>query len=329
MRDVAHTRLSILDLAPVSVGQSVSEALRNTLALAEYADRWGYHRYWLAEHHNMDGVAASATAVLIGQVAALTRRIRVGAGGVMLPNHTPQTVAEQFGTLEILYPGRIDLGLGRSPGGDYATMEALRVDMIKASREFPERVRDLLQCLTRRSGPAFSAPPGEGANVPVWLLGSSLVSARLAAELGLPYAFAAQFAPARLQEALALYRERFQPSDYQPRPRVIVAAPVVAADTDEQARHLARSMYRRTLDWARGESGQLKPPSTELDWSDTERAVVEEHYVEAIIGGPDTVRTGLQDLLIRTEANELLIHTDTYDFKDRLRSYEIVSQIKS
>jgi luciferase family oxidoreductase group 1 len=333
MRTLAKTRLSVLDLAPVTTDQQVSDALRNTLALAEQADLWGYHRYWLSEHHNMDGVAASATAVLVGQVAAVTRRIRVGAGGVMLPNHTPHAVAGQFGTLEVLYPGRIDLGVGRSPGGDYATMEALRVDMIKASRAFPERVRELLDLLEHGQGPTLNAPPfaqapGAGSDVPVWLLGSSLISARLAAELGLPYAFAAHFAPARLREAIATYREQFQPSARQPRPRVIVAVPVMAADTQEKAEHLMGSLYQKALALGRGESSRLGPPPQSLDWTPQEQQAAEEQYAEAIVGGPEHVRTGLQTLLAATDADELLIHTETYDFRDRLRSYEIVWQAK-
>lgn len=333
MRTLAKTRLSILDFAPVTAGQSVGEALRNTLTLAEQADRWGYHRYWLSEHHNMDGVAASATAVLIGQVAAATHRIRVGAGGVMLPNHTPQYVAEQFGTLEILYPGRIDLGIGRSPGGDYATMEALRVNMITASREFPERVRELLALFDEGTESAlntqpFTRAPGEGLSVPIWMLGSSLISARLAAELGLPYAFAAHFSPARLHEAIAAYREYFKPSLHQPRPRVIVAVPVMAADTRSRAKRLMHSLYQKALDLGRGRSSRLKPPPETMEWTPQERLAVEDQYAAAIIGGPDEVRAGLQKLLESTQADELLIHTETYDFKERLRSYEIVWQAK-
>jgi luciferase family oxidoreductase group 1 len=333
MRTLAKTRLSILDLVPVTTGQAVGDALRNALALAEQADQWGYHRYWLSEHHNMDGVAASATAVLIGQIAAVTHRIRVGAGGIMLPNHTPQTVAEQFGTLETLYPGRIDLGVGRSPGGDYATMEALRVNMITASREFPERVRELLALLEEEKDSAFKAAPftrapGERLNVPVWMLGSSLISARLAAELGLPYAFAAHFSPARLHEAVAAYREHFQPSPCYPRPQVIVAVPVMAADTRLRAERLMHSLYQKALDLGRGQSNRLRPPPERMGWTPQERLAIEDQYAAAIVGNPEEVRSGLQKLLESTQADELLIHTETYDFKERLRSYEIVWQAK-
>ena len=322
--------LSMLDLVPARQGGSVAEAMKEAVALARHVEQLGFRRYWLAEHHNMDGIASAATAVLIGHVAGQTSRIRVGSGGVMLPNHAPLVVAENFGTLATLYPGRIDLGLGRAPGADRATMRALRRDLAGNGDDFPELVAELRALLApAQPGRAVRAMPGEGTEVPVWLLGSSLFSAQLAAQLGLPYAFAAHFAPRMMLQAARLYRELFRPSAVLDRPHLMLGVPVVAADSDDEARGLFTSTQQRVLALMRGESLRLRPPVADMTplWADHEKASVDAFLAEAVVGGPDTVRRGLASLVERTGADELMVVTDIHDFALRLRSCRIVAEV--
>ncbi len=322
--------LSMLDLVPVRQGGSVADALQEAVALARHVEALGFGRYWLAEHHNMDGIASSATAVLIGHVAGHTSRIRVGSGGVMLPNHAPLVVAENFGTLATLYPGRVDLGLGRAPGADRATMRALRRDLAGNGDDFPEQVAELRALLApAQPGQAVRAMPGEGTEVPVWLLGSSLFSAQLAAQLGLPYAFAAHFAPRMMLQAARLYRELFRPSAVLDRPHLMLGVPVIAADSDDEARGLFTSTQQRVLALMRGQSLRLRPPVADMTplWADHEKASVDAFLAEAVVGGPDTVRRGLASLVERTGADELMVVTDIHDFALRLRSCRIVAEV--
>jgi luciferase family oxidoreductase group 1 len=319
---------SILDLASVKEGGTFSETFRNSVDLARHAEEWGYTRFWMAEHHNMAGIASAATSVLIGHVAGATKSIRVGSGGVMLPNHPSMVIAEQFGTLEALYPGRIDLGVGRAPGSDQLTARALGRDM-HAADHFPEQVRELLDFLGPRAYQAkVTAIPGVDSNVPVWLLGSSTFSAQLAALIGLPFAFAAHFAPRMLHEALRLYRENFQPSKWMEKPYAMVGIPVVAAESDAEAQFLATSMYQRILRLHRGHPILIPPPIESMDgkWNEFERHGVESHLGAAIIGGPETVREKLARFVTATGCDEIMIATDVYDHEKRVRSYEIVSQ---
>ena len=321
--------LSILDLAPIVAGSNATEALRNTLDLAQHAEAWGYRRYWLAEHHNMDGLACSATAVLIGHIAAGTQHIRVGSGGVMLPNHAPLVVAEQFGTLATLYPGRIDLGLGRAPGTDQATMRALRRSLAGADEDrFAQDVLELQVYLGDESG-AVRAIPGQGTQVPIWLLGSSLYSAQLAAYLGLPFAFASHFAPDLLLQALEVYRSNYRPSARWPAPHAMVAANVVAADHNEEADFLFTSLQQRFLGMRRGVRGPLPQPVSSMAglWSDSERAAVQQMLAVSVVGGPQRVAQGLAELQRHTGANELIIAGAVHNHAKRLRSYEILSQV--
>lgn len=329
MVDLARPLFSVLDLAPVKQGGSIAESFQNTLDLARRVEQWGYTRFWLAEHHNMAGIASAATAVLIGYVAGGTTTLRVGSGGIMLPNHAPLVVAEQFGTLETLYPGRIDLGLGRAPGTDGATVRALRRDPNSAA-DFPEQVHELLAYLGPVSpGQIVQAVPGAGTNVPVWLLGSSTFSAQLAAALGLPFAFAGHFAPQDMQEALFLYRRRFQPSPRLDKPYAMVGIPVIAAETDQQAQRFATTPALKFLQLIRGEPFLLAPPVDSMDsiWSPRERALVRMKLAAQIVGGPETIRKKLTDFLQQTQADELMISSDFYHHADRLRSYEIIADI--
>ena len=324
---------SILDLASVASGKTAGDAFKNTLNLAKAAEKLGYNRYWLAEHHNLAGVASSATAVLIGYVAANTNKIRVGSGGIMLPNHAPLIIAEQFGTLESLYPGRIDLGLGRAPGTDGATMRALRRDIARTGHDFPELLAELLGYLAPpKEGQTVKAQPGQGLdNIPIWLLGSSDFSARLSAELGMPFAFASHFAPEELWNAIAIYRRYFRPSKSLAKPYLMIGVPVIAADTEREAQRLATTSYQRFLGLVRGQSVMLKPPVESMDglWSPYEKAAVAQRLEIAAFGSADTVRAKLEKLVTMTGADELMIVTDTYSFEERLRSYEIVSQFNS
>jgi luciferase family oxidoreductase group 1 len=319
-------RFSVLDLAPVREGGSIAEAYRNTIDLARHTEEWGYTRFWLAEHHNMPGIASAATAVLIGHVASATSTIRVGSGGVMLPNHAALVIAEQFGTLEALYPGRIDLGVGRAPGSDAAASRALRYN--KAEEDFPRQVAELLAYLGPAGpGQRLVAYPGAGANVPVWLLGSTTYSAQLAARLGLPFAFASHFAPALLMQAVETYREEFTPSPHLEKPYFVTGVPLVAAETDAEARKLATSALQRHLKLIRGQPIFVPPPVETMDglWTEQERFLVESRLAVAAIGGPETVQRRLGLIVRETGADELIFTSDLYDHSCRLRSFEIAA----
>jgi luciferase family oxidoreductase group 1 len=322
--------ISVLDLSPIVAGSDARQALQNTLDLARHAETWGYNRYWLAEHHNMVGIASAATSVVIGHVAAGTSRIRVGAGGIMLPNHPPLVIAEQFGTLESLFPGRIDLGLGRAPGTDRVTIHALRRDPMAADT-FPRDVVELQSYFRdAHPGQAVRAVPGAGLRVPIWLLGSSTFSAQLAASLGLPFAFASHFAPDQMHDALELYRTGYQPSAEHPTPHAMLGLSVVAADSDAEAQRLATSLQQQFLALQRGRPVQLQPPVDSMDglWAEWERSAVQRTLRRAIVGGPETVRRGLAAFIEQTKADELMITSHIYDHTARLRSYEIVAAIR-
>jgi luciferase family oxidoreductase group 1 len=319
--------LSILDLAPIVEGATAADAVRNSLDLARRAERRGYRRVWLAEHHNAEGIASAATAVLIAHVAAGTETIRVGAGGVMLPNHSPLVIAEQFGTLAVLHPGRIDLGLGRAPGTDRRTMAALRRDH-PGSDTFPQDVLELQAYLAdAEPGRAVRAIPGEGTKVPLWILGSSLYGAQLAAALGLPYAFASHFAPDALLPALHVYRERFRPSEQLAEPYAMVAANVVAADDDAEARRLFTSAQQTFTNMLRRRRGRLPPPIDDIEsfWTPEEKAHVSQMLGRSFVGSPDTVRAGLEAFAEETEADELIVASAIHDHAARLRSYELLA----
>ncbi len=318
--------LSVLDLAPVPQGSTPGDALCNARDLAQHAERLGYRRYWLAEHHNMIGIASAATAVVVGFVAGGTSTIRVGSGGVMLPNHSPMIIAEQFGTLESLYPGRIDLGLGRAPGTDQRTLRALRRSPSSAD-EFPQDVLELQALLGPvQPGQAVQAVPGAGTNVPLWILGSSTYGAQLAAMLGLPYAFASHFAPDALHQALAVYRARFEPGQIE-RPHAMVGVNVIAADTDAEARRLFTSAQQSFVNMFRGTRGKLLPPIDDIEayWSPVEKAQASGMLQCSIVGGPETIRRGLAEFLEQTGADELMVASAIWDHGARKRSYEILA----
>jgi luciferase family oxidoreductase group 1 len=322
--------VSVLDLVGMHTGEPAASAIARSVDLAQHVERLGYTRFWLAEHHSIEGLACSATPVLIGHVAAATKTIRVGSGGVMLPNHAPLVVAEQFGTLAALFPGRIDLGLGRAPGGDFQTMRALRRDLHQTGEDFPELLEELRSYLgLEKPGQAVKAIPGQGSNVPITLLGSSGFSAQLAATLGLPFAFAAHFAPEYLYAAARLYRQSFRPSEVLRKPYMIVAVQVIAAETDAEARRLFTTPQQRFLRLIRNQPVELLPPvdSMEPVWNDLERAAVESKLSAAIVGSKGTVKAGLEKLVVEIFADEVIIVTDTYDHADRLRSYEHVANI--
>ncbi|MBB3932783.1 luciferase family oxidoreductase group 1 [Kaistia hirudinis] len=332
MPTLADTPLSVLDLAPVRQGGTISDAFVNSVALARHVEALGYKRFWLAEHHNMPGIASSATAVLIGHIAGATSTIRVGSGGVMLPNHAPIIIAEQFGTLEALYPGRIDLGLGRAPGTDPLTTRALRRDLADDENAFPRNVQELLALLAPAGElQRVRAVPGSGSNVPVWLLGSSTFSAQLSGMLGLPFAFASHFAPQRLMEAIEVHRHFFKPSEYLDKPHVMVGLPVIAAESDERANYLATTTFQRLINLVRGRPTVLVPPVESMDglWDEREEAYVGTHLGVAVIGGPETVKRRLEDFVQQTGADELIITSDFYDPVDRLRSFEIIMEAKN
>lgn len=332
MRSLQDTKFSILELAPIRDDKTIEFSLRHALELAQHAEKLGYDRFWLAEHHNMDGIASSATAVLLGFIAAHTQRIRLGSGGIMLPNHAPLVVAEQFGTLATLYPDRIELGLGRAPGTDQVTMRALRRGHQETEDQFPRDVVEILQYFKApQVGQKIIATPGQNTHVPVWLLGSSLFSAQLAAKLGLPYSFASHFAPRMLGQAIELYRENFEPSEYLDKPYVSMGVPVVVASTDEEAQFLATSAYQRVLGLIRGESLKLKPPVTSMQglWNTAEQLSVENFYTMAQIGSVETVRSGLQKLLDTYEVDEFIFTCDVYDTVKRLDSFTQLMQVKS
>ncbi|QEL13929.1 LLM class flavin-dependent oxidoreductase [Limnoglobus roseus] len=330
MKSLSDVPLSVLDLCPVREGGTAAESFRESLDLARTAERCSYRRYWVAEHHGLPGVASAATAVVIAHLAAGTSRIRVGSGGVMLPNHAPLVIAEQFGTLAALHPGRIDLGLGRAPGGDARTYRALRRNL-NGGDAFPQDVRELMAYF-RPGGPGngVHAVPGEGLDVPVWLLGSSDFSARLAAELGLPFAFASHFAPDSLHQAIALYHRHFEPSESLAQPYVMVAANAVAADTDREASRLFTSVQQQFLNLVRGSPGQFPPPVDSMDsrWTLVERAHVERMTRCSAVGSPDTVRWRLEGILAETNADELILTTPLYDHATRLRSVELVAGLR-
>ena len=322
------TSLSVLDLAPVPQGFTPADALRNTLDLARHAEAWGYNRYWVAEHHNMVGIASAATSVVIGYIAGGTRTIRVGAGGIMLPNHSPLVIAEQFGTLASLYPGRIDLGLGRAPGTDQRTLLALRRDPASSER-FPQDVLELQALLGPvQPGQFLQAVPGADTNVPLWILGSSLFGAQLAAMLGLPYAFASHFAPDALMRALQVYRENFKPSEQADKPYAMVGVNVIAADSDEEARHLFTSPQQAFTNLFRGTRGKLLPPIDDIEsyWSPSEKIQASNMLQCSIVGSRRTVREGLARLIDHTGADELMVAAAIYDHGARLRSYEILAE---
>jgi luciferase family oxidoreductase group 1 len=322
--------LSILDLSPITEGSDAAQSFRNTLDLAQHGERWGYNRFWLAEHHGMPGIASAATAVLIGHVATGTSRIRVGAGGIMLPNHSPLVIAEQFGTLESLFPGRIDLGLGRAPGSDQITARALRRNLASDPDEFPQDVVELMDYLSPEQKRPVRAVPGAGLNIPIWILGSSLFGAQLAASLGLPYAFASHFAPAQMVQAITLYRSLFRPSPQLGKPYVMLGFNVFAADTDEEAKYRATSMQQAFVNLRSGRPSRLPPPVD--DYMDRigpqEKALLDQVLSCSAIGSPETVSRQLQAFIERTGADELMITSQIFDHAVRLRSYEITADIR-
>jgi len=321
---------SVLDLSPILAGSDAAQSFRNTLDLARHAEAWGYKRYWLAEHHNMPGVASAATAVVIGHVAAGTKTIRVGAGGVMLPNHAPLVIAEQFGTLASLFPGRIDLGLGRAPGTDQLTARALRRNLASDVDQFPQDVVELMGFfLPEQPGQAIRAVPGAGLDVPVWILGSSLFGAQLAAALGLPFAFASHFAPSQMDHAMRIYRDRFTPSETLSEPYVMLGYNVFAADTDEEARLLRTSVMQAFVNLRSGRPSPLQPPDAgfESTLSPPEREQIAHMQSCSAVGAPEAVKAQMAAFIARTGANELMITSQIFDHQARLRSYEIAAQV--
>ncbi|HEV2504846.1 MAG TPA: LLM class flavin-dependent oxidoreductase [Mesorhizobium sp.] len=324
------TDLSVLDLSPVGEGSTPGQSLANTLDLARHAERLGYKRYWLAEHHNMPGIASAATAVVIAHVAAGTRTIRVGAGGIMLPNHAPLVIAEQFGTLAALHPGRIDLGLGRAPGTDMMTARALRRNLDAGVDNFPRDVVELMAYFEpAEEGQRIRAVPGEGENVPVWILGSSLYGAQLAAMLGLPYAFASHFAPAELDHALEVYRTRFEPSQHLDKPRVMLGINVIAAPTDTEARLLFTSLQQAFVNLRSGRPGRLPPPveNFDRDLDPVARTMLNQALSCAVVGSPETVRQGVESFIARTGADELMVTAQVFDHAARVRSFEMLADV--
>ncbi len=322
------TKFSVLDLAPIVEGSSAGRALTNTLDLARHAEAWGYTRYWLAEHHNMQGIASSATAVVIGHVAQGTRSIRVGSGGIMLPNHAPIVIAEQFGTLEALFPGRIDLGLGRAPGTDQQTSMALRRTLQGDIDEFPRDVMELKHYLAPpKENQRVHAVPGGGAEVPIWMLGSSLYGAQLAALLGLPFAFASHFAPAAMMQAIDIYRTRFEPSAQQEGPYVMLGFNVCAAETDDEARFLRTSATQSFLKLRSGTPGRLPPPVEGLELTPGQQKMLDEMRSASAVGSAETITKTIDDFLVKTGADELIISCQIYEHSKRLRSYEIISEV--
>ncbi len=320
--------LSVLDLSPIVEGGTAAEAFRNTLDLAQHAERWGYKRFWVAEHHNMPGIASAATAVLIGHVGAGTSSIRIGAGGIMLPNHAPLQVVEQFGTLESLFPGRVDLGLGRAPGTDHAAAYALRRTLQANPDEFPRDVVEVIDFFRdAEPGQPVRAVPGAGLRVPIWILGSSLFGAQLAAALGLPFAFASHFAPRLLTQAIEVYRTRFQPSEHLERPYVMLGVNVFAAETDAEARRLFTSLQQAFVNLRSGRPGPLPPPLDDYDQRLTpmERQMIMEMLACSFVGAPDNVRRGLEAFVAQTGADELMIASQIHDHAARLRSYELAA----
>ncbi|WP_162147109.1 LLM class flavin-dependent oxidoreductase [Acinetobacter tjernbergiae] len=332
MKSLRDIKFSILELAPVRDDKSIEFSLRHALELAQYAENLGYERFWLAEHHNMDGIASSATAVLLGFIAAHTQKIRLGSGGIMLPNHAPLVVAEQFGTLATLYPNRFELGLGRAPGTDPLTMRALRRGRQETEEQFPQDVMEILQYFKApQPNQKIIATPGQNTHVPVWLLGSSLFSAQLAAKLGLPYSFASHFAPRMLGQAIEIYRDNFQASEYLDKPYVSMGVPTVVAATDDEAQYLATSSYQRILNLIRGHSLKLKPPieSTQGLASSAEQMAIQNFYAMAQIGSPETVKTGLNKIANQYDVDEFIFTCDIYDTQKRLENFSLLMDIKN
>jgi luciferase family oxidoreductase group 1 len=332
MKTLAHTPLSILDLAKIPANGSIAEAYANSRKTAQLAESLGYKRFWLAEHHSLEGIASAATSILIAHIAEHTKTIRVGSGGIMLPNHAPLVIAEQFGTLASLYPGRIDLGLGRAPGADRQTMRALRRDFSQHGADFEDSIAELLTYFEpAEPGQKLKAIPGAGIEMPIYILGSSLFSAQLAARMGRPYAFAGHFAPAAMMQAFDIYRSQFQPSAVLEKPYVMAGLPVLAAETDEQARFLATSVQQTFLALIRGDRTFTRPPVTDMDslWSQNEKMAVDSMLGLLITGSPHRVREGLDAFIQATGADELILTSDAYDPKDRLKSFEFIAQAKN
>ncbi|WP_420488226.1 LLM class flavin-dependent oxidoreductase [Gottfriedia acidiceleris] len=331
-KNLSEITLSVLDLAPVVEGSTPADAFKNSLDLAQHAEKWGYHRYWFAEHHNMPAVASSATSVVIGHIASGTSTIRVGSGGIMLPNHAPLVIAEQFGTLESLHPGRVDLGLGRAPGSDMSTTRALRRDL-RSHEDFPAQLEELRNYFNPPGGLGsltVQAVPGEGLNIPIWLLGSSGFSAQLAAELGLPFAFAAHFAPDYTVQAMQLYHNNFKPSDVLDEPYAMIGLNVVVADTDQEAKRLFTTQQQSFLNLVRGgKPALLKPPVDDMDeiWSPFEKETLENQMKLSAIGTIDTVTEKLQTVLNITKADEIMVNGSVFDHAARLYSYELLSKV--
>lgn len=322
--------LSILDLSPICEGSDASQSFRNSLALAQHGEKFGYTRYWLAEHHGMPGIASAATAVLLAHIGAGTKTIRIGAGGVMLPNHSPLVIAEQFGTLESLYPGRIDLGLGRAPGSDQRTAQALRRDLQSDSDQFPQDVIELMDFMSKSPRQPVMAVPGRGLEVPIWILGSSTFGAQLAAHLGLPYAFASHFAPQQLMQAIQIYRETFKPSAQLAKPYVMLGFNVFAADTDEEANFRASSWQQAFVNLRSGRPGQLPPPIKNYRGTvgPSENALLDSVLSCSAVGSVATVRAGMRAFIERTGADELMVTSQVFDHAARLRSYELLAGIR-
>ncbi|WP_288402596.1 LLM class flavin-dependent oxidoreductase [uncultured Acinetobacter sp.] len=332
MKSLQEIKFSILELAPVRDDKSIEFSLRHALELAQHAEKLGYERFWLAEHHNMDGIASSATAVLLGFIAANTHKIRLGSGGIMLPNHAPLVVAEQFGTLATLYPNRFELGLGRAPGTDQMTMRALRRGRQETEDQFPQDVMEILQYFkVPQPNQKIIATPGQNTHVPVWLLGSSLFSAQLAAKLGLPYSFASHFAPRMLGQAIEIYRENFQASEYLDKPYVSMGVPTVVAATDEEAQYLATSSYQRILNLIRGNSLKLKPPIDSIKGlaSVSEQMAIQNFYAMAQIGSKETVKAGLNKIASQYDVDEFIFTCDIYDTEKRLENFSFLMDLKN
>lgn len=323
--------LSVLDLAGINEGSDAATSFKNSVTLAKHVEKLGFNRYWLAEHHNMVGVASSATSVIIGHIAGATERMRIGSGGIMLPNHAPLVIAEQFGTLEAMYPGRIDLGLGRAPGSDQATAYALRRTLNSSGNDFPEQLAELRSYFEYDPSARVRAIPGEGADIPIWLLGSSGFSAELSAELGLPFSFASHFAPAYVMQALQIYHQNFRPSKALKEPYTMLGINVIAADTDEKAAYLATSLKQQFLNIGKGISQKFQPPVKDIEstWSSQEKYALEQSLSSkaTIIGGPETVKRKLDSFLEETKTNEFIISSPIFDHNERLRSFEILGEM--
>jgi luciferase family oxidoreductase group 1 len=322
--------ISVLDLSPITEGSDAGQALRNSLDLARHVEALGYRRFWMAEHHNLPGIASAATAVALAHVAAGTSHIRIGAGGIMLPNHAPLLIAEQFGTLAALHPGRVELGLGRAPGSDQITARAVRRALLGGAENFPQEVVELIGYFApAEPGQAVQAVPGAGLKVPIWILGSSTYGAQVAAYLGLPFAFASHFAPAMMMQAITIYRERFRPSDQLSAPNVMLGVVAVAAETDEEARFLFSSLQQSSLNNRIGHPGQVPPPVADFErrLDPYARAILDDALGRAVVGGPETVRRGLDEFVRSTGADELMVTANIFDHEKRKRSFEIVAQV--